>query len=318
MMADAHPISESGLTGRRTIAGFLIKEFSQPPFRRLPWHEHHDASICFVVYGSYSERLCGAGWKCSPHATVFKPLFEGHSDLFGHLGAKCLLVEISPDRLETIEACSRVIAQPNVVRNARVARFGLSIYREFLRNDAIAQLALEALILEALVEASLASAEKCRTRRPAWLRRAHDLICDGVGTAVTLSSVAEAVSVDPSHLARTFRAYYRCSIGDYVRRLRVERASRQLTNTDAPVAEIALRLGFFDQSHFARVQASHRPHSDRVPSCVETLPLRCRSACSVLDVSPVPSYTSRHDPHVRSNAFASLLCESKEWICRHM
>jgi hypothetical protein len=89
MTADEHPVSEKGMTRRRMIAGFSIKEFSQPPFRRLPWHEHHDASICFVVSGSYTERLCGAEWECSPDATVFKPPFEGHSDQFGRSGAKC-------------------------------------------------------------------------------------------------------------------------------------------------------------------------------------------------------------------------------------
>ena len=173
MTADAHPVSETGMTGRRMIAGFSIKEFSQPPFRSLPWHEHHDASICFVVSGSYTERLAGADWECSSHATVFKPPLEGHSDQFGRFGAKCLLVEISPDRLGTIEACTSVIAKPNVVRNARLARFGRSIYGEFVRNDAIAPLALEALILEALVEAWHTTAEESRTR-PTWLRRALD------------------------------------------------------------------------------------------------------------------------------------------------
>jgi methylphosphotriester-DNA--protein-cysteine methyltransferase len=64
-------------------------------------------------------------------------------------------------------------------------------------------LALEALILEALVQAWRATTHDAGTRRPTWLLRAHDLICDSLGTAVTLSSVADAVSVDPSHLART-------------------------------------------------------------------------------------------------------------------
>ena len=125
MTADAHLVSDNGMTKRRMIAGFSIKEFSQPPFRRLPRHEHHDASICFVVSGSYSERLCGADWECSPYATVFKPPSEGHSDQFGHLGAKCLLVEISPDRLGTIEACTRVIAaQRGQERSGRSVRPG--------------------------------------------------------------------------------------------------------------------------------------------------------------------------------------------------
>jgi hypothetical protein len=31
MTADEHPVSEKGMTRRRRIAGFSIKEFSQPP-----------------------------------------------------------------------------------------------------------------------------------------------------------------------------------------------------------------------------------------------------------------------------------------------
>jgi AraC family transcriptional regulator len=42
-------------------------------------------------------------------------------------------------------------------------------------------------------------------------------------------------------------------VGTYVRRLRVELAGRWLTDTDLPLAEIALAAGFCDQSHFSNL-----------------------------------------------------------------
>jgi methylphosphotriester-DNA--protein-cysteine methyltransferase len=136
------------------MAGFCLTEFAQPPYRRLPWHEHRDASICFVVSGAYAERMRARDQECPPHSMVFKPAGERHADEFGREGGTCLLIE---------------------------------------------------------------------------------------------------VGIHPAHLARTFRARYGRSIGDYVRRLRIERAAGELSDSSAAIAEIGLRAGFFDQSHLSRV-----------------------------------------------------------------
>jgi AraC family transcriptional regulator len=250
-------VSELGITRKKTITGFSIKEFSQPPYRRLPGHEHRDASICFVVAGSYTERVGGLERECTPHSMVFKPAVERHEDQFGRFGGKCLLIEVNPDRLDSLGPSCRIIAKPSLVRSAKLAAFGQRIYREFVRGDSLSPLAMEGLILEVLVEASRSVVEEPAAPRPRWLRQAHELLHDRFREPLTLSSVARAVGIHPSHLARTFRKHYRWSIGDYVRRLRIERASRELSDTSIPLAEISLGLGFFDQSHFSRVFKGH-------------------------------------------------------------
>jgi AraC family transcriptional regulator len=58
--------------------------------------------------------------------------------------------------------------------------------------------------------------------------------------------------VHPVHLAREFRRFEHCTIGEYVRRLRIEQACRRLTHSTDPIAAIAAEAGFADQSHFAR------------------------------------------------------------------
>jgi len=63
--------------------------------------------------------------------------------------------------------------------------------------------------------------------------------------------LAKIAGVHPVHFARTFRRVYGCTISDYVRGLRVARAMLLLRGT-APLDEIALAIGFADQSHFCR------------------------------------------------------------------
>src|SRR5262249_21772677 len=69
---------------------------------------------------------------------------------------------------------------------------------------------------------------------------------------LTHEAVAAAVGIHPVHLARVFRYHFGATLGDYVRRLRVEFAARQLITTEETLAGIALAAGFSDQSHFTR------------------------------------------------------------------
>ena len=67
-----------------------------------------------------------------------------------------------------------------------------------------------------------------------------------------LSDVAAIVGRHPVHLARTFRRHHGCSLGEYLRRIRLERAARALRDTDRPLVEVSLDAGFYDQAHFCR------------------------------------------------------------------
>lgn len=87
---------------------------------------------------------------------------------------------------------------------------------------------------------------------PYWLRQAEELIRSRYAEHLTLAEISAAVSIHPVHLARRFRTFYKCSIGEYVRRLRIEFAMEQISKTDRPFSDLALATGFSDQSHFSR------------------------------------------------------------------
>ena len=61
---------------------------------------------------------------------------------------------------------------------------------------------------------------------------------------------------------RKFRAIFHLTPQKYLRKLQMRMASRALVYTEQPLADVALRCGFSDQSHFTR---EFRRHFGRTP-----------------------------------------------------
>jgi AraC family transcriptional regulator len=49
-----------------------------------------------------------------------------------------------------------------------------------------------------------------------------------------------------------FRQFERCTVGDYIRKVRIEHARQRMLESNEPLVEIALATGFADQTHFTR------------------------------------------------------------------
>ena len=115
-----------------------------------------------------------------------------------------------------------------------------------------APLAIEGLLLEILAGAARERELRVSSREPRWLAAARDCLHDA-GWNGTLGDLASEVGVHPVTLARGFRKAYGCSVGAYLRLVRVTRAARRMAETGDSLAEIALGAGFADQSHFSNV-----------------------------------------------------------------
>src|SRR6185312_13324665 len=102
------------------------------------------------------------------------------------------------------------------------------------------------LMLEFAAERARHADRPLRGRPPLWLARAQELLRVRFVAPPSLVELAGEVGVHPVHLARTFRSHIGCTVGDYVRQLRVEYACQRLTASDAPLVDIAMDAGFAD------------------------------------------------------------------------
>jgi AraC family transcriptional regulator len=113
-------------------------------------------------------------------------------------------------------------------------------------------LSIEGLVLELIAEASRAGANDPLDKSPRWLGEAEEFLRSNFSEPFDLGDLAKVVGVHPVHLARVFRRQKGCTIGEYVRHLRLDFAQRQLSETENSLSDIAAAAGFADHSHLTR------------------------------------------------------------------
>lgn len=85
---------------------------------------------------------------------------------------------------------------------------------------------------------------------PNRLRSVLDHIHTHLPTRLRLADLASKVRMSPQHFANLFRKSVGRAPHEYVLYERIERAKRLLAETDIAIADIALEVGFANQSHF--------------------------------------------------------------------
>jgi AraC family transcriptional regulator len=116
-------------------------------------------------------------------------------------------------------------------------------------------------------------------------RRAKEMLLDGISSGVALEKVAAACQLSTHYFARAFRQSTGQPPYRWLLQRRIEVARGLLTQSSIDIAEIALRCGFSDQSHFTRVfsrMVGTSPGSWRRESRLTTAATRGQSSAGEL------------------------------------
>ena len=93
-----------------------------------------------------------------------------------------------------------------------------------------------------------------KTALPRWrARRVVEYVDAHLGEPISLSDLGAASGLSRNYFAAQFRVATGLRPHEFLLRRRIERAQKMLVETNAPLAEIALSIGFRTQSHFSTV-----------------------------------------------------------------
>lgn len=238
------------LLRRVELPASALTSTAYPPRLRLTPHAHTAAFLLFVRDGGFLEQHGQGSERCDRFTCIYRPAYDEHANEFDDGGAVLTAIDLSPSWVARLREAG-FAGERFRVRSPFVDQFGDRLDAELTAPDSMSEMVIESLATEVIVFASR-FANKSDGGRKAWPDRARRLIEEEFASPLSLAGIASEVGVHPVHLARQFRASQGCTVGEYIRRVRVGFARRELVMTDKPIAEIALSAGFFDQSQLTK------------------------------------------------------------------
>lgn len=210
------------------------------------WHSHEHASISLLINGTHREHLWGTQHTRRPGDLKFIPAGELHrcegytpGTIKINLGLKPEIFSqsgITEDRLDRL------------VPHSMNTKFGLlKLYHELETKDGYVNASAQMQLL-----ALLRPADKIPKHLPLWAIQLNALLQDEWDAVIDLQDLSGRLGVHPVTISRYFPQYFSATLGDHMRRIKVNRALLFIREKKLSLTEIAYKCGFADQAHFTR------------------------------------------------------------------
>jgi len=205
----------------------------------VDWHYHEHAYFTFILQGAVLEGNRQGVFHCSPGSLLYHHHQEPHYNIKPDVFTRGFHIEVDPAWFSRFDIRSPEgslhITDPGV----KVTLYKL--FREMKLNDSFSRLSIEDLLLR-----SFDNSES----KPQWVPRLKEILSEEKN--ISLDYLSKELGLHPVHISRMFAKYFDCTLGEYLRKLKVERSMKLLPDAELSLTEIALSCGFSDQSHFIR------------------------------------------------------------------
>lgn len=147
----------------------------------------------------------------------------------------------------------------NIKNDQELLELGMKIYdglytwAKHLHQQKHTQAPVEHLLLEVYHKYLKQGSSK---KAPEWTKELKGMIQDQLDTNMSLSlqQVSDELEINPAYLSQEFSKYFEnLSFGEYIRKMRIEKAILLMETPTYSLTEIAYLTGFSDQSHFNRI-----------------------------------------------------------------
>ncbi len=239
-----------GTSSKRESAGAILSLVRHEEERRLPDHEHALPFLCLLLDGRYMEASGVMTIEYEPLTLVYHPAKLAHRD-WVFAASRMFTIELQERWNPVLARCGAPSGSLYTHSGAEALWIVLRLY-ELFRSSALADLTVESLLFELI--GSFESLDSAHSPASApWLNELRAYLDRNFTDQISASQLASDFGVHPVHMSRSFRRAYKSNVGDYVHGRRIQQACRLLRSSDRPISEIALELGYFDQSHFNHI-----------------------------------------------------------------
>lgn len=228
---NVHSFSTGGLTVSETL--YREKVFEG-------WHYHENHHITLIISGGNQEERKKQEITAAPGTVLRYNEGELHRNLHTQHPSRNINLEI-----EGAFLARHQLQFTDLQHSPALKQSVLKIYKESRLADTCSPASMEATLLHLF-------SHKPSENTPPWIPRLRDLLHDRWNESLSLQELSAQLHVHPVTISKYFPRHFSCTLGEYLRKLRVEKALDLMQQQEMSLTQLAYHCGFFDQSHFIR------------------------------------------------------------------
>jgi AraC family transcriptional regulator len=218
---------------------------------KVDWHYHENAYFTFILQGNVIEGNKKEIYNCSAGSLLFHNWQEPHYNIKPEGFTRGFHIELKKSWFDNLEFNTTDLQGSINIANPDLKFLLYKIFRETTVDDGTTQLAIQVSLLETLSK-MLQDQKSEISKKPTWVSELNMILNDQFSENLTLNYLSENLNIHPVHLSRDFSKYFNCSLGEYIRKLKVQRSLQLISQRKLDLTSIAFDCGFSDQSHFTR------------------------------------------------------------------
>jgi len=212
------------------------------------WHSHNNAHITLFLKGGTTEKRKNFSETLGPGSLLFYHSDEQHLNQNTLFPSRNINIEIEENLLKKLDLSEEIIEKS--IQNTVFTKFLiLKIFKETLTADPFSGDTITMLFSQ------LSNAYHHLERfdkSPFWVKSLQELLNDCWNGNPNLQDLATVLQLNPITISKHFPKYFGCTLGEYMRRIKINRALPLIQSNKNSLTEISLECGFADQSHFIR------------------------------------------------------------------
>jgi AraC family transcriptional regulator len=210
-------------------------------------HFHHNTHISFVLHGGCLEKKKDRYERLPGRLTCYYA-GEPHQVMNVAGESRHINIEIEPSFFRDHQMAESSLFAA-LSKNPDAKLLMLDMYREIMTADEYSNHSIQLLLMDLVHKADKLSVAGTI---PSWVHIVKEVLHDHADENISLQALSNKANVHPVTISKYFPKYFSCTLGQYMRKLKIERSLSLIKSPESSLTAVAYECGFADQSHFTR------------------------------------------------------------------
>jgi len=212
------------------------------------WHYHENSFFTFVLDGGCREIRKHHVHESGPGDLLYFEKGIIHKNSHYTDFSRNFNLELNEKWLNDYDLQFKIDPAGFVLSKCDFKFLFVQLYKEFLNQDSASSVSINNILLGILGN----KIYRINKGTPSWVPKIKEFLRENWAANFSLKELSVVMDVHPVTISKNFSRYFGCTLGEYIRKYRIEKALHLIRTTNMSLTDITFTCGFADQSHFIR------------------------------------------------------------------